>query len=174
MSWIQTRSGTFDFINPRSEDVRIEDIAHALAYLCRYTGHCAQFYSVAQHSVLVSRQCHPSYRLIGLLHDAQEAYIGDVSAPLKSLLPDYQEIEIRVWQAVAAHFRLPASIPMGVAEVDVRMCLTEKQVLFSEEMDWNAPYDPYPDVHIIPWAPEVARKSFLKEFSYLTIKERSS
>lgn len=73
-----------DPLRLRGCDVRLRDIAHALSQMCRYGGHAPRFYSVAEHSVVVSRLCatHEARRF-ALLHDAAEAYIGDVIAPLK-------------------------------------------------------------------------------------------
>lgn len=73
----------FDHVYP--EDICIEDIAHALSHLCRYTGHITMFFSVAQHSLLVEEKIpgNAETKLAALLHDAAEAYIGDVSSPLK-------------------------------------------------------------------------------------------
>src|SRR5208282_6622849 len=83
-AWIRTFSGgRFYVLEPRVEDVRIEDIAHALSMQCRFTGHVREFYSVAEHSVWVSRYSHREDALWGLLHDASESYIGDMSTPLK-------------------------------------------------------------------------------------------
>ncbi len=78
--WIQVRSGRkFHPLDPRPEDVDINDIAHALSNLCRFTGHCTDFYSVAQHSVIASQIVPPASALAALLHDASEAYMGDIS-----------------------------------------------------------------------------------------------
>lgn len=85
--WIQTFTGKrFWPLSPRAEDVDIRDIAHALAMKCRFNGHTREFYSVAQHSVLVAHlvaETSPQFALDGLLHDAAEAYLPDVASPIK-------------------------------------------------------------------------------------------
>lgn len=73
----------FDFDSPSDGPVCLEDIAHALGMLCRFNGHIRRFYSVAQHSVLVSKLVDPRYALLALFHDAAEAYVGDMVSPLK-------------------------------------------------------------------------------------------
>src|SRR5258708_302056 len=83
-NWMQTYTGRAYWpADPRAEDVCIEDIAHALSLLCRYTGHCKRFYSVAEHSILISQVVPPEYAFFGLMHDAQEAYINDLARPIK-------------------------------------------------------------------------------------------
>lgn len=85
--WIQTFTGKqFWPLTPKAEDVCIEDIAHALAFKCRFGGHCKTFYSVAEHSCRVAEILRPEHQLIGLLHDAAEAYLPDVAAPIKSAI----------------------------------------------------------------------------------------
>lgn len=107
MNPIETYSGRLlrvDSIGP--SDLCIFDIAHALARLCRFNGHItAEHYSVAEHCVLVSHLIEtPEYQLAGLLHDAAEAYIGDIPSPLKAELPLVKEWEDRILGAVDARF----------------------------------------------------------------------
>ena len=101
---IKTFTGlTFDFVKPTARMIAIEDIAHALSNICRFGGQAREFYSVAQHSMLVSQLLGSYGRTMqrhGLLHDATEAYVGDMVKPLKNLLPGYQMIEGNVWVAI--------------------------------------------------------------------------
>lgn len=124
---IQTQSGQhFDFLAPHTHRFDIEEIAHALSNLCRFTGHTSDFYSVAQHSVLVSHLVQPINRKNGLMHDAHEAYVNDISAPLKLLLPDYCELELRVERTVRRAFGLPEVMPREVKNADLVALQTER------------------------------------------------
>lgn len=120
MSWIQTYSGSrFDICDPYKYEMRIEDIAHALSNLCRFTGHTREFYSVAQHCIHVSALCPPKYALWGLLHDATEAYINDLATPVKSQLSEYRKFESRIGEAVVRNFNLnPEEMPYEVKYAD--------------------------------------------------------
>jgi len=89
---------------PRIDDVAIEDIAHGLAYQCRFNGQTREFYSVAQHSLMVMQLVPPPLRLAALLHDAAEAYLGDMVKPLKNLFPEFSAIESRVMQIIGQRF----------------------------------------------------------------------
>src|SRR4051794_32839296 len=90
---IMLHSGAwFDLSDPSSSAFTIDDVAQGLANICRYAGHCTSFYSVAEHSLLVSETAH-GFEFEGLLHDAAEAFLGDVTGPLKQMLPEYKRIE---------------------------------------------------------------------------------
>lgn len=167
--WIQTYTGrAFHYQSVWPEDVHLEDIAHALAHQCRFAGHTSRFYSVAEHSVLVSQQfANPELRMLGLLHDATEAYILDLPKPLKELLPEYTAFEDRLWRTIAAKFGLPAEIPPEVHDIDRRMLITERPVLFPRMLPWPkyAIVAPLPDVRIHCYPPGTAKVDFLNEFA---------
>lgn len=128
--WIQTASGiAFDLENPKPHMVIIEDIAHALSVSNRFNGHTRKPYSVAQHAVLVSSKCSPENKMWGLLHDATEAYVGDMVSPLKRMLPEFSKIERKVMDAICVKFDLPLEMPVEVHEVDYRMLVTEAKCL---------------------------------------------
>lgn len=143
-SMMQTYTGKLvDLANFREEDVRLPDIAHALSLINRFTGHSKVPYSVAQHSVMVSRLTHPDNALWGLLHDASEAYLGDVATPLKTLLPGYRELEERVQRVIARVFRLSWPMPADVKEADLRALMAEKRDLVPGDHDWGIDVEPH-------------------------------
>lgn len=165
-NWIQTRSGRrFNLNYPDPESIDIHDIAHALSHICRFTGHCSDHYSVAQHSVHVSDIVPRRVALVALLHDAAEAYVGDVSTPLKDLLPTYRAIEQRVWLAVQAKFDLPI-IPPVVLRADATMLATEVRDLMSGS-GWEPEERPL-RMTIDPWSPELSAVIFMTRFFELT------
>jgi uncharacterized protein len=146
--------GYFDFLAPTPDMIHIEDIAWGLANTCRFGGQSLAFYSVAQHSVFVSAIVPPHLALVGLMHDAAEAYVGDVVGPLKQLIPAYKEIETRVERVIAAKFGLPFPWPPEIKHADLRLLRTEQRDLTSGAGDnWNglddwtpleAPIEPLP------------------------------
>jgi len=135
---IMTVSGKyFNFLDCDPDTYDINDIAHALSMLCRYTGHTKLFYSVAQHSVMVSQLVPKEHALAGLLHDAAEFVLGDVSSPLKQLLPDYKMWEKHVEKAIFKKFGLPESLPPTIKVADVKMLATEQRDLMGAGAeDW--------------------------------------
>lgn len=172
--WIQTRSGRkFNFLAMAPEDVVIEDIAHALSNLCRFGGHCKRFYSVAEHSLLVSRILPPEYALTGLLHDATEAYVVDLPRPLKQLIGEaYTDIEGAVWEVIARRYDLPIVLPPAIKEADNAVLLAEKAQLMDDppvEWQWAKGLKP---AAVAVWGvePRVAANNFLIRFHELTAR----
>lgn len=162
--WIQTASGRqFWPLDPHPDEVCIEDIAYALSMICRFGGHCSRFYSVAEHSVHVVHNVSPENRLWGLLHDASEAYIGDMVRPLKRNLPDYQAAENRMMYAVQVHFSLPGlGIPDEVKRVDNAMLATEAgQLMRRPPNTWTLPEPPIDGLDLPCWSPVEAHRNFM-------------
>lgn len=155
----------FDFLNPESSLFGITDIAHALAHLCRFNGHCETFYSVAQHSVLVSHLVPAEDALAGLMHDAHEAFIGDVSAPLKMMLPDYRQLEAQIQSAVLAAFAI-SDIPSTVKHADLVALATEKRDLMPADATWITEATPS-DYRIMTLPPVHAKQQFLARYAEL-------
>jgi hypothetical protein len=157
----------------RPDDVSIEDIAAGLRVL-RYNGHTALPYCVAQHSVLVSHACDGRDALWGLLHDASEAYLGDIPRPLKHTpeFAAYRAAERRVMAAVCERFDLPLEQPDSVTIADGRMLATEKRDLRGSDLPLDDdPSDPGLEPYVLPvnpWQLESSRIAFLHRFAELT------
>lgn len=168
--WIQTYSGVqFWPLDARPEEVRIEDIAHALSNLCRFGGHTNTFYSVAQHCCLVAQHCPPEHRFAGLLHDATEAYLVDVPSPIKQFLVGYKDIEAGLARVIGERFGVCLEpLPPDVHEQDARALWTEKRdIKGPQPARWGIPeMEPYP-THIQTWTPAYAEKAFLRMFAGL-------
>ena len=162
-------SQSFNFIDPASNVIRVTDIAHALAHVCRFAGHTREFYSVAQHSVLVSLIVPPEDALAALFHDATEAYIGDVSSPLKQLLPDYQAIEARLHADIFAKLGIPAELPASVKRADRILLATEQRDLIApHDEEWSQLAGIAPLVECIaPLPPWQAATLFLERYREL-------
>lgn len=134
--------GIIEPLNPDPEDILIEDIAHSLAHQCRFTGHTSHFYSVAQHSILVSELVPDELRLWGLLHDATEAYLADMARPIKhqpGFGETYRTAEDVLMRAIAVRFGLSEEFPMpkSVAEADNIVLGNEIRLLMPDHPIYN-------------------------------------
>lgn len=177
-NWIITRTGKKVYpLDFRPEMFDIEDVAHALSMLCRYTGHCPFFYSVAEHSVIVSDEV---LRLGGsdkdglqaLLHDAAEAYIADVSQPLKHCeeFAFYKVVERGIEQTIYELHGLPKILDPKIKEIDAGMLLKEGYQFFPESIaEWTYPPKdtPIPSGRILCQEPTVAKHRFLTRYRAL-------
>ena len=169
--WIQTFSGKVYWpIDPHEDDVEIIDIAHALSMVCRYSGHCSQFYSVAEHSWHVSYLVPREYALQGLLHDAAEAYLADVARPVKPYLVNYREIESANWRVIARKFGVPEEMHREVHEADTAMLFCEaKQLLGPPPRPWGdeIPQAYVTDREVLCLPPPLGRALFMDRFMEL-------
>jgi hypothetical protein len=171
---ILIRSGNyFNFLKPEENIYTIEDIAHALSHVCRFGGHTKEFYSVAQHSVLVAQvvsETNPELALTGLLHDATEAFLGDVCRPLKQLLPDYRELEWKTEQAIFSKFGVQHPLPAVVKHADLILLATEQRDLMPPHSDeWELINKITPlSFNISGWSPYLAKRAFLEHYEWLT------
>lgn len=178
--YIQTYSGGRAWLlDPRPEDIRLLDIAHALSMVCRFGGHSRYHYSVARHSVLVSTICSKENALIGLLHDASEAYVGDVVSPFKADLGGYKEIEKRWCLAIGEAFGLGnrlVDMPKDVHDADTLAGAAEAyEVLIGGPHQWDMRYmtdslrDKSAEIRVFnDPSPQHARDAFLARFSEIT------
>lgn len=150
--------------------VDIEDIAHSLALQDRYIGHTVRPYSVAQHSVIVSETVPPEFALWGLLHDAAEAYIGDIIRPIKTT--QHKRLEEKFLECIANRFGLSLPIPKEVMDVDDRMLATElASPLIVNQPGAETPYEPY-SFHVNPWTDwQDCKLLFLIRFAEITSAE---
>lgn len=167
---LETYTGAhLDVMNPQVEDIRIKDIAHALANICRFTGHVLSFYSVAQHSVLVARELPIELKLEGLLHDATEAYVSDINHNLKRMMPEYRQVEQIYRNVIAQKFGLAPEVPAEVQAIDREMCHLEARTLMPNVGGW-ANETRIRDVIVYPLSPTTAYALFSDMFYILTGK----
>ncbi len=170
-SFIRTSTGQcFEFPYGKGFHFEIEGIAHALAHICRFGGHCNRFYSVAQHSLLVASLVPPEHRLAALLHDAHEAFIGDLVSPLKQFMPEYRRVEAIVEANLRKHFGVPEVLDPLIRHADLVALATEARDLTSnqiEQLECLVGILPVND-RVTPMRPWIAKKAFLYAFAFFT------
>jgi uncharacterized protein len=134
---IMLHSGaTLDFLNPRASDFTLDDIAHGLSNICRYAGQCDRFYSVAEHSILVS-EVTETFKLEALMHDAAEAFLGDVTRPLKQVVPEFKVLERNIQQAINERFGLSDITLAEIKTADLSVLAAEQaQIMPAGLSDW--------------------------------------
>lgn len=151
-----------DLFNFKIADVDIQDIAHHLSNLCRFTGAVRNFYSVAQHCVYVSGLIGgPTMALMGLLHDAAEAYVNDLSTPIKhsGRVQEYVALEEQIQRVIMLKFGLPhnADFETRVKAADTTAYEYEKHHLFNN-----------PTSRLYCYTPDEAKKIYLDKYYALT------
>lgn len=160
------RTFTGKYINPLDPDpemICIEDIAHALSNICRFGGHSRRFYSVAQHSVIVSQLVPEREQLAALLHDAAEAYLMDIPRPIKHQIPQYIVAEQNLFKAISEKFKIPAQQSQAIKEADNATLKKEWESIVVKSFT----IDP-----ITPKHPIDAKQQFLKAYNKYTKYEQ--
>lgn len=178
MIFVETVSGALvDLEHPDPETIHLEDLARHLSRLCRYAGGAEPFYSVAEHSVRTAALCTGRWQLPALLHDAAEAYIGDVPGPVRRMpgVWGFDVVEERLQAAIELRFRIPLGSLRGpvVQIADRRMLALEAVALKNASLDaWGVSPDFAPtfaDVHELRaaagWTPPEAEARFLSAFA---------
>lgn len=185
MTWMQTRFGRkWELAGPEGP-VRWDEIAHALSHICRFTGHTTKFYSVAEHSCRVHdlMPAKREYQLAGLLHDAHEAFIGDIATPivgaLAQIVPDAKVAitQLKDWHdeliftAAGQSWPLRSGVHDAVKAADMTMLMTERRDLMGPSPEPWGHYEDYPALpgRIKPMSPKVARKAFLYRLRMLGV-----
>lgn len=158
--------------DPHESEVDITDIAHALGMICRFGGQALRFYSVAEHSVHVSMLVPHEHALQALLHDAPEAYIGDMIRPVKDIVGNaYRNLEDLNWHVVARRFGVSPVMHPTVKDADDMMLQAERKLLKPQDLE------PWEHVHGVPAAtgvnivfldPMDAKDAFLHRFRELS------
>jgi hypothetical protein len=184
--WNEMYTGTrFYTFDPAPEDVKIDDIAHSLGLQCRYNGNCHSFYSVAEHCCLLSDfvRCRGWHGILGqagqlefkydaliaLMHDAAEAYIGDLIRPVKHRMPPFRELEATIEAVVFPALGLPPELPTWMRELDSRILCDERaQVMLTQHNEWSTDELEPLGVTIRFWSPARGEFEFMRRFFELS------
>ena len=171
--WVGTNSGKQIGLSAVDlDEIDIKDIARGLANSCRFTGQLGIWYSVAEHCIQVAEILPKHLRLVGLLHDAAEAYISDLSSPIKRYIGEpYRKVEHVIAKAIGQKYGVGDALidlPKAVKDADRIMLMTERDHLQDKPRnDWGEEYE---DSVRIPgfyrWyeTPEEAYKAYLAKF----------
>jgi hypothetical protein len=181
--FIQTLSGRR--VNPldaSAADIDPADVARALAHICRFGGHSRHFYSVAQHSVIVcdlleAEGATPDELMAALLHDASEAYLGDLPHPIKhrsELGAAFKAAEKRLEAVIAERFALPDA-SARVKPLDRALLATERKVFSDVSWHWPELDGAHElDLKIEAWAPERAHEEFTRRYERIDALRRAA
>lgn len=164
-------------LDPREAEVDIEAIAHHLGMACRWGGAVQRFYSVAEHSVHCSRLVPPEHALEALLHDAAEAYLGDLIRPLKhdSRFAAYLAVEAPIERVIARRFNVEYPWPASVKRADEAMGATEAAQLIRHDGEWTGVrYAAQAAVTLRCWEPAGASIEFLLRFHNLMAERENA
>jgi hypothetical protein len=164
--------GWFDFVDMEQSKYTIEDIAHNLSMICRFNGSVRKHYSVAQHAWIVSHMMAEGKELQGLVHDNEEGVMGDMSSPLKRIMPAYKQLGNKVEAYMLKQLGLTFPLHSSVKLNDLRLLAAEIRDLQPESSDWGGIIDiePY-EKKIVPWSAKKAKEKYLERFYQLTEKK---
>jgi 5'-deoxynucleotidase YfbR-like HD superfamily hydrolase len=178
--WVSTATGRMvSLLDPQPETITLGDIAHALSMICRFNGHVTRFYSVADHSVHVSKLVPPELAMVGLLHDAAEAYLGDIISPVKKMMANgqsmaFKDAERRLWEAICERFSIDPKLLASVKQADLIALATEKRDLLAHDLDIGCEgVDPDGDLlavyrgQVRECSPIDSRQRFLQRFQVI-------
>ena len=163
---INTVSGVeVNLLDPIPDMINIEDIAHSLSYQCRFGGHVSRFYSVAQHSVMVAAMAPKELKKYGLLHDAAEAYLQDITAPLKHIWgPAYKILEERFMKVISLKFGLDLELFTAIKEFDKEAVEIEHNAFQCGKLyEWQTKARVLGE-QPTPYSPEASRVLFMSSF----------
>ena len=155
---MNTVSGVrFNLLEPTPDMIEFRDISAGLAFNAHFNGQSPQFFSVAQHSMMVhnlalEKTGNPELAIVGLMHDAAEAYLGDLIAPLKIMWPGYRELESKVLTAIFEKFGLNMDLMRDIKEFDLEI----------QEQEYEQFYKGVNHFHYL--APNAARATFTVAF----------
>ena len=162
----------FDYLNPEGCELTIEDIATPLSNICRFAGHLPMFYSVAQHAVNCSLIVPAEFAFDALMHDTAEAFTNDLPTPLKTALPVFKELEIKIESALSKKFGFVYPLGPEVKLADCQMLGLEATYVKQLKEKW-AVLDGVEFEHLLPlvdltsWTPRLAKKRWLDRFEDL-------
>ncbi len=183
--WVHTASGrAVGLMRTSPADISIRDIAAHISKICRFSGACNSFYSVAQHSILVSNLVHeygPQAAMYGLMHDAHEAYVGDITTPARRAIGNMidassispidditQRLDRAIFEAIGLSWPMPGTIRDAVAAADLRALATERRDLMADGPEWGPMPRPWRSaIKPLPW--HKAEEKFLGMFDDLAV-----
>ena len=166
--WIELITGGRFYFNKPEWDIGA--IAHSLSQQCRFTGQCRKFYSIAEHSVLVSRIMEDlglGDPMEGLLHDGVESVLADVARPAKQLLKDYKALDHALDLSLRKAFNLPETMSEGCIKADTLALLLEAKVLMPGKGEtYGFPTEVMAQANkltylVAGWTPENAKEKFM-------------
>lgn len=161
--------GWFDYLDMEQSQYTMEDVAHNLSMICRFNGAVKKHYSVAQHAYIISHMVDEKYALQGLVHDNQEAFLGDMCSPLKRIMSDFKTLENKAETFMLKKLGLRFPLHSSVKLNDLRLLAAEIRDLQPEAADWAGIIDiePY-EKKIVPWSAKKAKEKYLERFYELT------